>query len=210
VQPQGAAVEHSEERPLLSMDDVIALADGITPRYRLMVLLAGLVGLRRGECLALRASDVVERDGRSTITVSSSIVFVGGQPRRELPKTDAGTRRLALPSVVGKEVERYIAQFELSDDDLLFADERTATTPTITVWRPVWNNARRDAGVDCTFHDLRHHAGTLTASAGASIRESMARLGHGSPRAALRYQHAAEQRDVEVASSIDRLIPGSG
>ncbi len=207
---KGAAVEHSEERPLLSMDDVIALAEAIKPRYRLMVLFAGLVGLRRGECLALRVSDVVEREGRSTITVSSSIVFVGGQPRRELPKTDAGTRRLALPSVVGKEVERHIAGFELSGDDLLFADERTATTPTITVWRRVWNNARRDAGVDCTFHDLRHHAGTLTASAGASIRESMARLGHASPRAALRYQHAAEQRDVEVASSIDRLIPGSG
>ncbi len=192
------------------MDDVIALADAIKPRYRLMVLLAGLVGLRRGECLALRVSDVVERDGRSTITVGSSIVFVGGAPRRELPKTDAGTRRLALPSAVGKEVERHLAEFDLSGDDLLFADERTGTTPTITVWRRVWNNARRDAGVDCTFHDLRHHAGTLTASAGASIRESMARLGHASPRAALRYQHAAEQRDVEVASSIDRLIPGSG
>ncbi len=75
---KGAAVEHSEERPLLSMDDVIALADAIKPRYRLMVLFAGLVGLRRGECFALRVSDVVERDGRSTITVSSSIVFVSG------------------------------------------------------------------------------------------------------------------------------------
>ncbi len=206
---KGAAVEHSTERPILSMDDVLALADAIKPRYRLMVLLASLVGLRRGECLALRVSDVVERDGRWTITVGSSIVFVAGVPRRELPKTDAGTRRLALPSAVGREVERHLAEFGLTGDDLLFADSRTGTTPTITVWRRVWNNARRDAGVDCTFHDLRHHAGTLTASAGASIRESMARLGHASPRAALRYQHAAEQRDVEVASSIDRLIPGN-
>ncbi len=62
---KGAAVERSEERPLLSMDDVIALAEAIKPRYRLMVLFAGPVGLRRGECLALRMSDLVEREGRS-------------------------------------------------------------------------------------------------------------------------------------------------
>lgn len=204
---KGAAVERSAERPIISIDDVMALAEVIKPRYRLMVLLAGLVGLRRGECLALRAADLEERNGRWTVTVGASIVFVSGQPRRELPKTEAGTRRLALPAVVGAAVERHLDEFELSGDVLLFADSRTGTTPTITVWRRVWDTARRDADVDCTFHDLRHHAGTLTASAGASIRESMARLGHASPRAALRYQHAAEQRDIEVASSIDRLIP---
>ena len=188
------------------MDEVLALADAIDPRYRLMVLLAGLVGLRRGECLALRASDVDKRDERWNVNVGASTVFVRGEPRRQFPKTEAGTRRLALPSAVGKEVERHLADFGLNGDDLFFADPRTGTTPTITVWRRVWNKARRTAEVDCTFHDLRHHAGTLTASAGASIRESMARLGHASPQAALRYQHAAEQRDVEVASSIDRLI----
>ena len=206
---KGAAVERSQERPIPSMDEVLALADAIDPRYRLMVLLAGLVGLRRGECLALQARDVDERDGRWNVTVRSSIVFVKGEPRRELPKTEAGTRRLALPSAVGREVERHLGEFGLLGEDLLFADPRSGTTPTITVWRRVWNKARRSAEVDCTFHDLRHHAGTLTASAGASIRESMARLGHASPQAALRYQHAAEQRDVEVASSIDRLIPES-
>ena len=204
---KGAAVERSRERPVISIDDVMALADEINPKYRLMVLLAGLVGLRRGECLALGVDDLEQRDGRWTLTVGASIVFVKNQPRREDPKTEAGTRRVALPSAVGAEVERHLDAFELGPGDLLFADERTGTVPTITVWRRVWDNARRDTGLDCTFHDLRHHAGTLTASAGASIRESMARLGHASPRAALRYQHAAEQRDALVADSIDRLIP---
>jgi hypothetical protein len=40
----------------------------------------------------------------------------------------------------------------------------------------------------------------------ASIRESIARLGHSSPAAALRYQHVAETRDAEVASAMDQLI----
>ncbi len=34
----------------------------------------------------------------------------------------------------------------------------------------------------------------------------MARLGHASPRAALRYQHAAESRDREIAARLDEVF----
>jgi integrase len=55
------------------------------------------------------------------------------------------------------------------------------------------------------FHDLRHTANTMAASAGASTRELMHRMGHGSSAAALRYQHATRERDVEVARLLDEL-----
>jgi integrase len=55
---------------------------------------------------------------------------------------------------------------------------------------------------DVTLHDLRHFGGTQTAISGATLRELQARLGHASPAAAMRYQHAAERRGREVA---DRL-----
>lgn len=54
--------------------------------------------------------------------------------------------------------------------------------------------------------DLRHLAGTLTAQAGATLRETMDRLGHSSPQAALRYQHVAASRPRKIASAIDDLI----
>lgn len=47
---RGAAVERSAERPIISIDDVMALADVIKPRYGLMVLFAGLVGLHQFRC----------------------------------------------------------------------------------------------------------------------------------------------------------------
>ena len=75
-------------------------------------------------------------------------------------------------------------------------------------WRRIWTRAVRDSGYDATFHDLRHVAGTLNAAAGATIREAMARLGHASPYAALRYQHAVEQRDALVAAGVNDLIAG--
>ncbi|MBM0228456.1 tyrosine-type recombinase/integrase [Micromonospora sicca] len=56
------------------------------------------------------------------------------------------------------------------------------------------------------FHDLRHTGNTLAASAGASTRELMHRMGHATMRAALIYQHATSERDREIAFAIDRRI----
>jgi integrase len=44
------------------------------------------------------------------------------------------------------------------------------------------------------FHDLRHLAGTAAATAGASLREVMARMGHSSSAASLRYLKSAKGR----------------
>ena len=41
-----------------------------------------------------------------------------------------------------------------------------------------------------------------------TIKEAMARLGHSSPGAALRYQHAVKSRDGELAKAVDRLLLG--
>ena len=55
------------------------------------------------------------------------------------------------------------------------------------------------------FHDLRHVARTLTAASGAST-ELMHRMGHVSPAAALRYQHATRDRDAVIAAALGDLI----
>lgn len=49
-------------------------------------------------------------------------------------------------------------------------------------------------------HDLRHAGLTLAAQSGGTLAEVMRRAGHRTPRAALTYQHAAAQRDAEVAA----------
>ena len=43
---------------------------------------------------------------------------------------------------------------------------------------------------------------TQTALSGATLREIQARLGHASPAAALRYQHAAASRAAQVAEAL--------
>ena len=67
--------------------------------------------------------------------------------------------------------------------------------------RRVWQPATRAADVErLRFHDLRHTSATLSIAAGASTRELMARMGHSSPAAALRYQHVLAGRDTAIAA----------
>jgi hypothetical protein len=45
----------------------------------------------------------------------------------------------------------------------------------------------------------------LAAQSGATLAELMGRLGHSTPQAALRYQHAAEGRDRVIAGRLSEL-----
>jgi integrase len=56
-------------------------------------------------------------------------------------------------------------------------------------------------------HDLRHHAATVIArSPNVTLRELMAAIGHSSPVAALRDQHATAERSKANASYLDDVI----
>ena len=71
-------------------------------------------------------------------------------------------------------------------------------TPTV---RRHWMRARVAAGrPDLRVHDLRHAGAVLAAQSGATLAELMARIGHSTPQAALRYQHAARGRDAIIAA----------
>ena len=65
--------------------------------------------------------------------------------------------------------------------------------------------APQPVGPDLRWHDLRHSGATLAAATGASLAELMARLGHSTPSAAMRYQHAVAGRDREIAALLSKL-----
>ena len=71
------------------------------------------------------------------------------------------------------------------------------------VWQHEWAQAREKVSLPgLHFHDLRHVAATLAAETGAGVKEIMYRIGHSSPQAALRYQHASQRRDRTIADRI--------
>lgn len=56
------------------------------------------------------------------------------------------------------------------------------------------------------FHDLRHTGNTLASRTGASFADLMARMGHASTRAALIYQHTAQERNQHIADGLSEQI----
>jgi hypothetical protein len=49
----------------------------------------------------------------------------------------------------------------------------------------------------------------LAAATGATLAELMSRLGHSTPGAAMRYQHAAQDRDKVIAEALSKLANGT-
>ena len=69
--------------------------------------------------------------------------------------------------------------------------------------------ARSTCGRPTTrFRGLRHFSMTMASTTGASTKELMRRAGHSSPAAALRYQHATEDRDKAIANAFDEMVRG--
>jgi integrase len=68
--------------------------------------------------------------------------------------------------------------------------------------KDVFQKAAKDVGrEDLSAHDLRRFAGTKNAAV-SSLAENMARLGHKTVGAAMRYQHSQDGRDAVVAASL--------
>ena len=73
-----------------------------------------------------------------------------------------------------------------------------------------FTKARKAAGrEDLKWHDLRHTGATLAAQVGAITAELQARLGHSTSVAAQLYQHAAKDRDRQIAKRLSKLVEGA-
>jgi integrase len=203
---RGAGVERTAERPVATADQVWTVAERIGDRYRVLVLVAGFVGLRVGELLGLERRHVNLL--HQTITVEQQEQqMANGELVLGPPKSDAGVRTLVLPPFLAKELEQHLSRFcGPNSRDRVFPGERGGPLRRHVLAKH-WSAARHAAGLPAgfRFHDLRHTANTITAAAGASTRELMHRMGHASPEAALRYQHATRSRDSELAAALGAL-----
>ena len=96
---RSAGVDRSTAQQVVSIPQLYAIADAIAPRYRALVLVVGLAGLRGGELFALTRADIDLE--RGTVDVNKQRVRLdSGEVLVTSPKTDAGRRIVALPHVV--------------------------------------------------------------------------------------------------------------
>lgn len=192
-------------RPVVHIDssEVGTLASKMPDDLRAAVLLAAWCGLRFGEVIALDRADITA-DG-AVISVSKGYVRRGGVSEISAPKSGRSRAVVTPPHIRPALVEHLNQNVAPGGDSPAFTDS-DGQRITEGKFRPSWHAARAAIGRDTLrFHDLRHHAGMVAATAGATIAESMARLGHSSPAMALHYAEAAAGRDALLADRIAAL-----
>ncbi|MER5485024.1 site-specific integrase [Streptomyces sp. NPDC002812] len=194
------------ERPVLDVAQVLALAEAVDARHRVLVLLAAFTTLRFGELASLRRRDI-DVAGRVVVVRRAQAEMQDGKLFDKAPKSAAGLRPVAFPEEIAADVEAHLVAYAgAGQDGHVFLGPQGGRLRRSN-FRDDWIKACKKAGVGTGvhFHDLRHTGNTLIA-AGASTRELMTRMGHSTPRAALIYQHMTSDRDRALADRLGSMI----
>jgi integrase len=200
----GGQVKRAKTIRPASLAELETLVKALPERYRLMALFASWCGLRFGELAELRRSDIDVRN--AVIHVRRGVVRVSGGRKVKGPKSEAGKRDVAIPPHLIPVVKAHLRDHvPATRDALVFPAASGGHMAPASLYR-VYYPAREAAGrPDLRFHDLRHTGAVLAAATGATLAELMARLGHSTAGAALRYQHAAAGRDQVIAAALSKL-----
>lgn len=178
-----------EQLVLLTVDQVAALAASIAPRYRALVEVDAMTGLRQGEIFALRVSDI-DRESREIVVDRQIQPAPGGGVRVGPLKNRASYRTLPVGTAVLDALARHLKEYPAEGDEYVFRDDRGEPLSRST-FEDDWHRARVAAGLpDVGQHDLRHFFASLLIRAGLNVKVVAARLGHADPGLTLRtYTH---------------------
>jgi integrase len=196
------STKRMKEPDILTKEELEAIISGLSEPSRTLVILAAVTGLRRGELIGLKWSDVQFETGMINI-VRSVVDQVSGQPktaasRRPIPLTPVLARVLAS----WRELTAYAAP-----DDWIFASLHSLGE------KPYWPDSLlkrhiRPAAVvvgiskQIGWHTFRRSTATLLLSSGANIRVAQELMRHASPVMTLGTYSQAVAEDKMTAQAV--------
>jgi integrase len=201
----GAGTTERKVKPKpLNPGQLAILVAAMPDEYQAMTLLACWGALRFGELVELKRRDIDLEDG--VINVRRAAVRVHGGWVVGPPKSDAGVRDVTLPPHIIPALKRHLTEHVGPQQDaLLFPAKSGSHLQPSTLQRHFYKARAKAKRPDLRWHDLRHSGAVLAAQTGATLAELMQRLGHSTPQAAMRYQHAAQGRDKQIAEALSIL-----
>jgi integrase len=198
-----------------SADELRRFVNGVhTDRLFALWLTIASTGLRRGEALGLKWSDIDLDAAR--ISVQRSLVSVGYKPMLSEPKTARGRRSIALDrTTVSALIAHRRAQIEerlawgpaYEDGDFVFCRENGSPIHPERLTKSFEAHVRKIGLPRIRLHDLRHTHATLALAAGIHPKVVSERLGHSSIAITLdTYSHAIPALQEEAAERIASLL----
>lgn len=218
-------VERDIPRPYSAAEQQKLLEELKGTDLHLPVLLALLYGMRIGEILGLRWSDIDFETG--TLQIRHKVAEVRINGKRQLVrsndlKTEASRRAFPLSDDIRQRLKRRKAQIEenrakkrryrTADADYVFVDANgKLLSPEYVSDHFRWRIAHSDLP-KIRFHDLRHTCATLLLHEGCSLREIQSYLGHASYLTTTRYAHIdahSKEHALEIMSAVLNVDKGN-
>jgi integrase len=179
-------------------------------RFHALYVLAVYLGLRRGELLALRWSDI-DLDDRA-LTVRHTLQRVGGELIFKAPKTRSSHRTIPLPApcvdalkshAAKQAAERLKAGTQWVDDDMVFGTRIGTPMEPDNISRS-WYKVRKVLGEPAPrFHDMRHTCVSLLLAEGTPPHVVQQIVGHSAIDVTMTiYAHTSLE---EKRAALDRL-----
>ena len=184
-------------------------------RFSALYHLAIATGMRQGELLALKWSDI-DWEFSSLQVQRQLSKNKGGGFTFTAPKTKSGTRRIDLGRTTlevlkehqQNQFEEIIASEDAWQDHNLVFPSSIGTPLDRDNLRRRYKKLLKKAGLpEIRFHDLRHTAASLMLNNNIPVIVVSRRLGHAQPSITLDvYGHLIPTKQQEVASLMDQLL----
>jgi integrase len=187
---------------VLTAEEFQALIPQLPQRARVIVLLDGSTGLRRGEMIALRWRDIDFKSCQANVQRSIWRNVEGDA------KTEVSRKPVPLPPFVVEELKQWReASLYKSEDDYVFPSIRKngeqPISPDSILKREI-RPALRKIGVTkrVGYHTFRHTLATLLGSLGVNVKTTQELLRHANPSITMRIYQQAVSEEKRAAQNL--------
>ena len=198
----------SKEMQVLTQEEIMRfLIQAKAEGYYELFLLELTTGMRRGEILGLKWSDLNMQTG--DLHISRQVVKVKGKTIVSTLKTKSSVRTIRL----AKEMVELLTELkETTESEWMFPSpvKEDAPRDPSAVYRRFQLILERANCKKVRFHDLRHTFATMAIENGMDVKTLSAMIGHVSAETTLDiYSHITDTMQQQAAVKIDREIGGT-
>ena len=187
------------KRQNATKEDELIICNSTNSPCGILAYLYLTTGCRRGEALALSPEDVNIKE--RYIKVTKTVEWIGNAPQiKHCPKTDAGIRKIPISQKLAELLS------PLMNNNFLFQNDDKELITNCQFTR-MWDKYKKETGITCTPHQLRHSYATILFDAGIDVKTAQCWLGHADINTTLGiYTHLSEQKQNEAIKKLNLFL----
>jgi integrase len=205
--PKPGADEKRRDETVPTLEEIWSLHDAMEPRFRIAVILIAFVGLRPGEIVGLRVTDL-------DLTPGKAWIHPKVQHKDESLKTKHSDNRVPIPDWIAMELGQHLHEFPDPRGKHVVSNAETETRKGGQIsyghfWRKFDEARTRTAGgypATYVYYRLRHFYDSYASHSGLSPVEVRDAMRHGSLRMQETYQHSLPGQDDRIRAVFASIL----